>query len=182
MDSYKRPARIVTRLFTLALVQLVLACLIPRKDHPEEAPAGAGSTCYRVSGLVRDPNGPVERAVVRLQATELKTETDSHGTFALEIPWSAREAFITAWAEGYYIAGVKVEPREARGIVIELTAHAARDNPDYVWLLPGFRSGQAEDQGCAECHSSAGTNLGFSLPVDEWAEDAHGRSATNPFF
>lgn len=42
--------------------------------------------------------------------------------------------------------------------------------------------GEGENQGCAECHSNVGTDLAFSLPVDEWLLDAHSQSANNPHF
>ena len=66
--------------------------------------------------------------------------------------------------------------------MIELQAHADHDNADYAWLPSRYYPGQGESQGCAECHSRQGTDLAFSLPVDEWLLDAHAESAVNERF
>jgi len=140
-----------------------------------------------VSGVVLDEHGPVSGAVVRVQATENSTLTDSQGRFTLTGLPDEGQFFITAWASGYYIVGVEASPGEE--IEIRLEHHTEEDNPDYEWLPSQFHPGQGENQGCAECHASDQSSdpkglegpLG-SLPVDEWLLDAHSQSATNPRF
>jgi len=134
----------------------------------------------KISGIVLDDQGPISGAVVRLQATEISTETDKHGRFVLKDLPSAETVFVTAWAEGYYIAGVKAAPGDD-DVEIHLEAHHATDNADYEWLPSQYHAGLGEDQGCAQCHAAEDPKVG-SLPVDEWLQDAHSQSATNPRF
>jgi len=132
-------------------------------------------------GRVIDDNGPVARALVRIQSTEISTLTDQDGYFLL--PKSNKNdypIFITAWSSGYYINGMEAQSDEE--IEIHLEAHADFDNPNYVWLSSTSQSGQNEDQGCAKCHSSPNTDFPFTLPFDEWLRDAHSQSALNPRF
>lgn len=133
-----------------------------------------------ISGIVYASHGPVAGATVRVQATEKSSKTDAEGHFTLTGLNPGEEVFITAWAQGYYIAGVDAAPGAA-GVEIELHAHHNSDNPDYAWLPSQYHPGQGEDQGCVECHSSeAGSDS--SLPVDEWLQDAHSSTAANPRF
>jgi hypothetical protein len=127
--------------------------------------------------------GPVSGAIVRIQTTEHHTFSDENGTFSLilEEPVSS-PILLTGWASGYFCSGpFEVLPGD-QDVLVELIPHSERDNPDYQWLPSRYYPGQGEDQGCAECHSREGTDLPFSLPVDEWLLDAHSQSATNPRF
>lgn len=135
----------------------------------------------KISGVVLDDQGPISGAVVRLQATEISTKTDSNGRFALTLLPPEESVMITAWAEGYYIAGVEASPGEM-DIMVRLETHHLTDNPNYEWLPSQFHPGQGEAQGCAECHSAASTDLDITLPVDEWRSDAHSQTAENPRF
>lgn len=133
-----------------------------------------------IAGHVIDESGPVARAVIRIQSTDRQTQSDAHGAFAIAVNGSPTKTVnLTGWAEGYFCAGpVPVAPGE-QDVVIELHAHSDRDNREYIWLPSFSQSGKGEAQGCAECHSRAGTDLEISLPVDEWVLDAHAHSATN---
>lgn len=135
-----------------------------------------------LSGEVIDEKGtPVEGAVVRIQTTDIETLTDNDGHFILtELP-SGEDFFVTAWSPGFFIVGAAAQPGETT-IKIELHAHSAEDNPDYAWLPSEFHPGEGEDQGCAACHSSVGSEDSTLLPVDEWLLDAHSQSAQNPRF
>ena len=134
-----------------------------------------------ISGVVLDEVGPVEGAVVRVQATENWTSTDESGLFVLSGLETGRNVFINAWASGFYIVGEDAAPGNS-DVEIHLHAHANEDNRDYEWLPSQYHPGQGENQGCAECHSSEAAALEYSLPVDEWLLDAHSQSATNPRF
>jgi mono/diheme cytochrome c family protein len=136
-----------------------------------------------VSGQVLDEAGPVAGAVVRAQATNLFASTDVDGRFALTVSELGEEPVnLTAWAPGYFCAG-PVEARAGQNdLELHLHDHATQDNPAYAWLPSQYHPGQGEDQGCAKCHSSEGTDLPFTLPVDEWLLDAHSQSAANRRF
>ena len=56
------------------------------------------------------------------------------------------------------------------------------DNADYAWLPSTYHPGEGENQGCAQCHSNAGSEITVTLPVDEWLLDAHSLSAHNERF
>jgi len=133
-----------------------------------------------IQGIVLSENGEaLAGALVRVQATELQTISDQDGSFSLS-GFSDETAFITAWLSGYYIAGA--EAIQGEEIEIHLEKHSERDNPDYVWLPSKYHDGEGEDQGCAQCHSNENTNIPFSLPVDQWLQDAHSQSALNSRF
>lgn len=135
-----------------------------------------------ITGVVVDENGPVSGAIVRVQTTERAVTTDAEGRFALTDLAPGEPVTLTAWAAGYFITGGEPHQPGADEVELTLHAHAAEDNPDYAWLPSEHHPGQGENQGCAECHSSAGADLPFPLPVDEWLLDAHSQSAANPRF
>jgi hypothetical protein len=143
-------------------------------QHPHDQDA--------IRGVVHDHHGPIEGALVRVQTTEIHTTTNQEGEFVLDGLGFIEPVSVTAWAPGYYIAAAQDVVPGVGEIEIQLEAHANSDHPDYAWLPSEYHPGQGEDQGCAECHSSRGTDLQFSLPVDEWLEDAHSQAAVNPRF
>ncbi len=136
-----------------------------------------------IEGTVRDDEGTLPGAVVRIQTTKYSAVTGPEGKYELAVPGSVSGMVkLTAWAKGYFIGGpVKALPGE-KDVTISLERHSRLDNPEYEWL-PSFRSaGSGEDQGCAECHFRGEAASGPALPVDEWLKDAHSRSAVNPRF
>jgi mono/diheme cytochrome c family protein len=136
-----------------------------------------------VSGIVLDNGEPVPGAVVRVQATEHKAVSGPDGLFELTVPKSRSGPLkITAWAKGYFIGGPVEALSGLNNVTVTIHRHSDADNAEYSWL-PSLRSaGQGENQGCAECHFRGKNGPGPSLPVDEWLEDAHSRSAVNPRF
>ena len=161
---------------------LLLSVILPVRGQGLSSAAGAAeSTVLR--GIVESSSGTVDGAVVRVQATGHSTVTDARGRFALRLYGREKGPFrLTAWAPGFYCAGPVEVNAGQTGIRLRLEAHPAEDRPDYAWLpsLPG--SGGSKAQPCADCHSRTGTGLPFTLPVDEWQQDAHSRSALNPRF
>jgi len=137
----------------------------------------SGCSANKISGRVIDSNGPVPGATVRIQTADAYTISDGQGQFAVH---ADDVAYITAWASGYYIAGVEANP--GKDVEIYLEAHTAEDNPEYEWLPSTYHSGEGEDQGCAACHSQENSKFDFSLPVDEWLQDAHAQTARNHRF
>jgi hypothetical protein len=132
------------------------------------AAAGAGSTAV-ISGVVRDGDGPVAGATVRVQATDNATTTDANGVFALSVATIEGEMTVTAWAPGYLVGWT-----EAVGgsdpVTITLTWHYTTDNPDYDWFSMEAAEGSAS---CAKCMPDV---------HEQWSQDAHSQSAVNPRF
>ena len=136
-----------------------------------------------VRGAVRDDEGALPGAVVRIQATEHSAATDSNGEFELAVPESFNGPVkLTAWAKGYYIGGpVKASPG-GENVTISLHRHSQLDNREYEWVSSFRSAGSGENKGCSECHFRGNADSGPLLPVDEWLKDAHSQSAVNPRF
>ena len=135
-----------------------------------------------LSGMVRDIDGPVSGAVVRVQATENHVISDKDGRFTFNDLDPEKAVSLSAWSEGYYIAGGEIHQPGRDDVELTLIPLPAEDNPEYTWLTSEQHPGMGENQGCAECHSAEGTELTFLLPVDEWRQDAHANSTSNPRF
>ena len=138
-----------------------------------------------VSGFVRDANGPVTGAVVRVKATDNKVITDAEGHFVLSGLSPDEPVVLTAWAKGYYIGGGQARYLPGvSDIEIVLTEHSDLDNPDYAWLSAfadaGYE-GSGEDTNCENCHADP-NNSQAALPFSEWLKDAHALSAKNSRF
>jgi len=121
-----------------------------------------------VAGIVRDAEGPVAGATVRVQLTENKTITAADGSFTLSHLAAGVPVSITAWAEGYYIGGTSATPG-LEPVIITLKPYYTTDNLDYEWFSFQGVEGSAS---CAPCHTA----------YPEWRADAHSQSAVNPRF
>ncbi len=165
----------------LTLMAIISACALER---PEPAPTSSPDSHNKViSGIVSNENGAIAGARVRVQTSERFTTTGDDGRFRLETDDLGDGPFnLTAWAPGYFCGGPVKATAGQDGVELLLQAHAEEDNPKYAWLPSQYHPGQGEDQGCSKCHSSEGTDLTYTLPVDEWLQDAHSGSATNPRF
>jgi len=132
-----------------------------------------------IAGMVEDESGPVQDAVVRIQASPIHSVTDALGQFQLNTAASTDSVTITAWAPGYYIGGgFAVMPGDT-AVVITLHAHHQTDNPNYNWV--GAHSHFGDPSNCQNCHASSGSD-NTSLPFDDWILDAHSLSAENHRF
>ena len=174
---------------TLLLLALAAACLLAGQRPPAV-----------ISGVVLGVDGePLPGARVRLKATRHATLTDEQGRFRLDgLPPSPTHR-ITAWADGYYVAGADVTRRDQ--LELRLAPLPGEDHPDYAWLLPEIERDAEEDRrlqtrldraaarsfehaflpladslelGCRDCH-------GRTI-VDQWAASAHARGVDNPLF
>ena len=145
--------------------------------------AQAASPERLIRGTVRDDEGPLPGAVVRIQTTEHSAVTGSKGEFELAVPGSfGFPVKLTAWVKGYLIGGPVEASPGGKDVTISLHRHSQLDNREYKWS-PSFRSaGSGEKQGCSECHFRGEAASGPVLPVDEWLKDAHSQSAVNPRF
>ena len=165
--------------FAIVLVCLAMAFSITTVESASQPPMTA------VSGFVRDANGPVAGAVVRVKATESKTITDEKGHFVLSDLSTNKPVVLTAWAEGYYIGGGQTKHIPGNtDIEIVLTAHSDIDHPEYKWLsaFAGVENeGSGENTSCENCHADP-NNPQAALPFSEWFKDAHALSAKNPRF
>ncbi len=120
-----------------------------------------------VSGIVRDKEGPVAGATVRIQATENATLTDAHGRFTLSGLGTGQPVTVNAWKHTYYCTLVKDITPPATDILINIASYQTDDNPDYPWIPP---TGQ---DACITCH----------LDITEiWLKNAHAGAATNQRF
>ncbi len=139
-------------LFLLLVVVLVLGSVAAIFAWPQPATAS-------VSGTVRDTDGPVEGALVRVQTTGNHTYTAADGGFTIEGLSTAESVTLVAWAEGYIFGWT-----EARGgdieVEIALHPHNTVDNAVYDW---------EPSSNCGECHPS----------YTEWERDAHSQAAVN---
>jgi mono/diheme cytochrome c family protein len=160
---------------------LVLLGILSRSWPPASSAAGGPEKTIR--GIVRDDDGVVRGAIVRVQTEPVGAVTSADGAFALAVPDSLPGPLkLTAWAKGYFIGGPVEASPGGNDVTIVLHRHSDTDNPDYAWL-PSLRSaGSGENQGCAECHLRGEDGDGPPLPVDEWLEDAHSQTAVNPRF
>src|SRR4051812_19520737 len=84
------------------VLQGAVTGLRPRQPPGPSAPAPENDLVGRVFG----PDGPVGGARVRLKGTATSERTDACGRFRL--PRNPRARRVTAWKEGYPIAGARV--------------------------------------------------------------------------
>ena len=133
-----------------------------------------------LTGSVRNKNGPVGGAVVRIQTSEISTITDKDGNFAFSGLSPKKPSKLTAWSSGYYIAGGEETylPGETE-IVLELKEHIDTDYQGYEWLSAFSTEGKQNN--CQNCHSQEDDPLSH-LPFDEWILDAHSQSTRNVRF
>ncbi|MHC4701560.1 MAG: carboxypeptidase regulatory-like domain-containing protein, partial [Planctomycetota bacterium] len=137
--------------------------------------AGEGA----IDGLVRDGQGPVAGAVVRVQATDISASTDEQGRFTLTGFSPGQSVCLTAWAPGYYIGGGESFPIDGNDVEITLKRHASEDDPTYRWVSAFAEAGDTNN--CQNCHSDPNDSASH-LPFDQWRHDSHAKSAVNPRF
>jgi hypothetical protein len=129
-------------------------------NHPPLPPTA-------VTGEVRDEHGPLSRARVRFRTSPTATLTDSQGRFSLTRT-AASPQRVTAWKEGYLIAGCDADASPVR---LQLERLPQEDNDCYVWVDP--TPNRTERQNCGNCHAEI---------HHEWAASGHARSISNPHF
>jgi hypothetical protein len=112
-------------------------------------------------GRVESAEGPLAGVPVRLKGGDVLAKSDAGGTFSL--PHAARGKTITAWKEGFFIAGAR-----ASGPLtwLRLEPLPAEDHDGYAWVNPTPRPG--DEKRCGNCHGEI---------YREWSESAHSRSA-----
>jgi hypothetical protein len=147
-------------------------------------PTSANGRVPSIFGEVHDERGPVPGARVRFQGTSQAVLTDAEGRFRLPRPSPYRlpiaaggegrvrgpgnSARVTAWKEGYFIAGA---PADASPLAIRLTPLPREDHEQYTWIDPQPDPAQANH--CGNCHAEI---------YREWSASAHARSLTGRHF
>jgi len=124
-----------------------------------------------ISGFVTNGVNTIPFARVRVQATSILTITDYNGNFTLQNITSTDTLIVTAWATGYYNGETHAVVGDT-GVIITLHPLPTEDNPDYEWISPEPDS--SETMRCGNCHAE--------VLMNQWRNNAHGNSATNPFF
>jgi hypothetical protein len=146
-----------------------------------------------ISGSVFDSAGrPLADAIVRIKAAADSTSTDASGHFTLTGFDSSFRPRVTAWKDGFYVAGTDAWPWD-RSVKITLSPYAVSDNADYEWIPAAVedRSGAEElntrlrlllatrmpvtavadfltanlELGCRDCHGET--------IFDQWTSGAH---------
>jgi hypothetical protein len=120
-----------------------------------------------VSGVVRDGDGPVVGATVRVQATTNATLTDDEGRFTLTGLSEGVAVTISAWKHTYYCAKIEEVVPPASDIALTLRRYQTNDNPDYEWIPP------IGTDSCANCKPGV---------TQIWLDNAHAGSGENPRF
>jgi hypothetical protein len=127
------------------------------------------TACSRtVDGQVRDAQGPIPGAVVRLRATETSTVSDENGRFALPIAGFPVHRTVTAWKDGYYIGAADLTGLGS-DLAIELRPLPTQDNPEHAWLPSGPDA--SVELACGNCHVEL---------HEQWRQSDHAKAATNP--
>ncbi len=127
-----------------------------------------------VSGVVTGVDGPQAGAIVQVQGTANKTQTDENGAFTLSGITGAPPIVLTAWSAGHYIGWVTLDPSApdwegGDGIEITLKPLPEKDNYQYDWFSFEGVEGTAS---CGLCHRE----------YEEWLADQHSKAATNHRF
>ncbi len=132
---------------------------------------GFKSTSNKISGVIKNGSLNLSFARIRVKATSIFTTSDINGKFTLDGINSTDSVTVTAWAEGYYNGQAKTVAGDTN-IVIVLDKLPSKDNSDYQFVSP--EKDITDPLNCVNCHASALMN--------QWRNDAHGKSAVNPFF
>lgn len=156
----------------------------------------------RVEGVVLNEGGqPVAGATVRIRTTVYATQTDSNGRFTLAGFSPAFKVRVTAWADGYYVAGRAVWPWNSE-TTLTLSPYAVPDNTAYSWIVPRiegrsfwekkkiyglldpaavfapdalfFKAAENFTLGCQDCHAA--------VIYDQWIQSAHALGFENARF
>jgi len=134
------------------------------------------SFAEQFSGSVVDMNcKPIMNARVRLQGSCVSGRTNKNGNFNIHDDFMSN--YIIAWKSGFYNGGQKI-PTENKKYLIVLNPIDPSDNKGYKWLSSQknetlIPNGTDEAKPCGHCHPKI---------AEQWGQDAHSSSATNPVF
>jgi len=155
------------RLSLFALLSLLAILGVAGFGSISPHPIGSTNTLGSVEGHVHDARGPIEGALVRWKGQARATRTDGRGRFHLPQFMHGPQR-ITAWRDGYLIAGADVNRLP---VVLDLRPLPTRDCDSYVWVDP--TPSRASNDNCGNCHAEI---------YNEWSASGHARSVTNRQF
>lgn len=143
--------------FLLILVAVLIGSLLLRDRSKTSA----------ISGLVRDDDGPVPGANVRIQGEAQIEFTDANGRFhAHFFPGHSRR--VAASKPGYFIAGAALDTSP---LILQMKRLPAEDCDQYQWVDP--TPDAAKTHQCGNCHGEM---------YREWSASGHAHSASNRRF
>lgn len=165
----RKPNLLIVVTVTLGVTLLILGYTAATAEPPSQTDLPS-----TLSGVVTTADGVVAGAIVQVQGTPNRTETDYHGQFTLDGIAGSPPVVLTAWSAGHYVGWVALDPASddwpgADAIMITLKPLPTSDNYDYGWFEFDGVEGSAS---CGLCHRE----------YDEWTADLHGNAATNPRF
>jgi hypothetical protein len=120
-----------------------------------------------VTGTVLAGGVPAEEARVRWKGTADPVLTGPDGSFLLP-PRHSASTHVTAWSDGFFIAGV---PADRKPLRLDLHPLPTEDHEDYAWVDP--TPDPARPGNCGNCHGEI---------YREWSGSAHARSVSNVHF
>jgi hypothetical protein len=132
-----------------------------------------------VRGVVRNEEGPLAGAVVRLRGASQFAVTNPNGEFALTVDAETHDAQLTAWAPGFFVGGSEGTIL-AGPVELSLHRHPTTDHADYPFISPVLDLDNPT--ACSHCHSDRYSEMQGAMPVEEWLQDAHATAAVNPRF
>lgn len=148
----------------LLLGPLLLVVSLPPAPPPSLPPVAVEAP---LRGRVCTRRQPLAGATVRLKSTSNAVTTDSAGRFRLA-RGAAAAGRVTAWKEGYLIAGA---PLTAHPLLLDLRPLPKEDNEEYEWVDPAPDPKAAHN--CANCHAEI---------YREWQHSGHAHAATGRHF
>ncbi len=160
-----------TRWFALLTILLGSGLLLMGNSSPIQSTAPLITTFENnmISGVVYDEEGPLDDAIVIIQATSIQTVTDSEGRFFLMGMGEGIPVTVSAWKHTYYSRKVDDIAPPHSDVEIHLERYQTSDNPEYEWIPP---MGDHESA-CGGCHT---------ILAPDWMNNAHAGAATNPRF
>jgi len=182
--NFSTPLRILfaqnalRKALVVACLNIFGCCLVACTPPPVSAAVPETPTLQQpmIDVEVLDAAGkPVENATVRIHGDKQVGETKD-GVYRL--PKCDAGETITAWAPDYYISEIECSPGKNS---ITLLRYENQDWIYYSWKSAHGDNGS--DIGCRQCHEEGSNPEYNGHPIyNEWVNDGHSQSATNPFF
>jgi hypothetical protein len=144
------------------LILTGVSLLLALQPRPHE-----GDPVLSLSGKVREQEVGLPEVRVRLKGTSTSTLTDHSGGFRLAAI-TKDSPRLTAWKDGYFIAGLSTN---VSPLTMDLTRLPAADNEHYAWVDP--TPDAAREQNCGNCHRTI---------LEEWRGSGHSHSVRNRHF
>jgi hypothetical protein len=156
----------MSRVLALLIVAVILG--LPFWWFERETPSPSPAVRDEIAGEVRDDDGPIAGAIVRIKGRAVATTSDEQGRFRLPSATARAAGRVTAAKDGYFIAGASAQ---VHPLVLRLSRLPLEDCERYAWVDP--TPDPRQPMNCGNCHQAM---------HDEWQRSGHARSATNRRF